>query len=117
MKKSLIPLLVLAIVLISAPAAMADHCTRCKTTQTGEQKCWFAVTGGYPFCDASSGSCVFSGQWCTGPHPFTDEEDPFAADFTVAVVDRLDEAQPAAQSDECITRVASMETTPEAVQH
>jgi hypothetical protein len=106
MKKRLLPFLVLAVILVTAPAAMADHCRKCKTTQDGLQICWIAVSGGYPFCDASSGSCVFSGQWCTGPHPFTDEE-PLAADFTVASVERLDEAQPAKAE----TRVASLQTT------
>jgi hypothetical protein len=105
MKKRLLPLLVLAFVLVTAPAAMADHCRKCKTTQAGLQVCWIAVSGGYPFCDASSGSCVFQGEWCTGPHPFTEE--PLAADFTVASVERLDEAQPAKAE----TRVASLETT------
>ena len=110
MKKRLLPLfvLVVAFVLVTAPAAMADHCTRCKTTQTGQQICWFAVTGGYPFCDDTSGSCVFTGQWCTGPHPFAPEDsEPFATDFTVASVERLDEAQPA-KAD---AHVASLEKT------
>lgn len=117
MKKSLIPLLILAFVLTIAPSAMADHCTRCKTNSAGVRQCWFAVTGGYPFCDASSGNCVFSGQWCTGPHPFTDEAEPFAADFTVALVERLDNTVEQLDTAACDTRVASLETTPTAVQH
>jgi hypothetical protein len=114
MKKTLIPLLILGFVLSIAPTAMADHCTRCKTFVDGTRQCWFAVTGGYPFCEVISNNCVFTGTLCTGPHPFTDEAEPLAADFTVAIVERLDESQPAA---ECETRVASLETTPTAVQH
>ncbi|HEX2834195.1 MAG TPA: hypothetical protein VHW00_14390 [Thermoanaerobaculia bacterium] len=96
MKKRLISLLLLAIVLTAAPLAFADHCRKCNSAGT---RCAIAVNGGYPFCDDTSGSCVFSGTWCTGPHPFVDTEEPLLADFVVASVERLDEA-PQPQSSE-----------------
>jgi hypothetical protein len=87
MKKRLLPLLVLAvaIVLITAPAAMADHCRKCSLQQT----CAIAVTGGFPICDDSTGTCILQGTKCTGPHPLVEE--PLAVEFTVASVERLDE--------------------------
>ena len=105
MKKRMLLLLTLALIVLTlAPAAMADHCTRCRTTTSGPQ-CWFAVTGGYPICDATPTGCTFIGKWCTGPHPVIDDD--FAADFTIVSVERLDE-QPQPRADE--TRVASLET-------
>lgn len=95
-------LVLLALTLVIAPVAMADHCRKCNT----QQRCVIAVTGGKPVCDDSSGTCVLQGLTCTGPHPLIDIDDPFAADFIVASVERLDEPQPAPDR----TRVASLET-------
>ncbi|HEX7833141.1 MAG TPA: hypothetical protein VF787_26030 [Thermoanaerobaculia bacterium] len=104
MKKRLVSLLLLAVFVTAAPIAFADHCRKCSASGT---RCAIAVNGGYPFCDDTGGSCVFSGTWCTGPHPFVETDDPFGADFVVASVQRLDEQQPAPPSDD--TRVASLE--------
>lgn len=107
MRKRFISLLVLAIVIVvaTAPVAMADHCRRCRNFTN----CVIAPNFGFPFCDDSSGMCILSGPVCTGPHPLTEPEIPFAADFTVASVERLDESQPPAPTE---PRVASLETTP-----
>ena len=106
MKKRLVlMLMVLAIVLTVAPLAMADHCSTCKFGT-----CRPATVPAYYFCDDSSGSCVLTGWGCGGPHPVAPEE-PFAAEFVVASVERLDqsidERQPAPAGE---TRVASLET-------
>ncbi|HEV7767561.1 MAG TPA: hypothetical protein VGQ76_21350 [Thermoanaerobaculia bacterium] len=102
MKRRLISLLILVLVLaIAAPIAMADHCRKCNAAQ----RCAIAATGGYPSCDDSGASCVLTGQKCTGPHPLVEET--FAASFTVASVERLDEPRTPASE----TRVASLETT------
>lgn len=107
MKKRLMLLLTLAVIVLTlAPAAMADHCTRCRTTTNGPQ-CWFAVTGGYPFCEVTTTGCKFYGTLCTGPHPVIDDD--FGADYTVISVERLDE-QPQPRADE--PRVASLEAPP-----
>ena len=100
MKKRLILLVVLALVVAVAPAALADHCVRCRNNA-----CAIAFTGGALSCTVTGGTCTVSGT-CSGPHPFIDEE-PFAAEFTVALVERLDEPQTAAPE----TAVASLETT------
>lgn len=106
MKKRLMLLLTLAVIVLTlAPAAMADHCNRCRTPTGGVPQCFPATTGGYPICEATATGCTFSGTWCTGPHPFTDDD--FGADFVVASVERLDE-QPQPRADE--PRVASLET-------
>jgi hypothetical protein len=100
MKKRLVALVVLAVVLAAAPMAMADHCRKCSNNL-----CAIAFTGGYSSCDDSTGTCRLSGT-CGGPHPFIEEE-PFAAEFTVALVERLDEPKTAAPE----TAVASLEAT------
>ena len=103
MKKRLVlMLMVLGVVLTFAPLAMADHC---KTCRNGD--CFPATVPAYYFCEDLGATCRLTGWGCGGPHPFT-EEVPFAADFTVASVERLDEPQPAANE----TRVASLETLP-----
>lgn len=108
MKNRLIPLLVFALIVVfaTAPAAMASHCFKCV-----DNECRFATTGGKPTCDDTSGTCVLQGPLCTGPHPFIETEEPFAAEFIVASVERLDEPQPVAAP---ATHVASLET-PETV--
>lgn len=103
-KRLLLMFMVLAMVLTVAPLAMADHCDTCNRSGT---LCRPATVPAYYFCDDTSGACVLSGWGCGGPHPFIEEEEPFAAEFVVASVERLDERQPA-PADE--TRVASLET-------
>ena len=103
MKKRLVlMLMVFAILLAMAPLAMADHCKTCKSN-----RCWPATLPAYYTCTDSGGTCILSGPGCGGPHPFTEEE-PFAAEFIVASVERLDERQQPAPSEQ--TRVASLET-------
>lgn len=107
MKKRLLSLLVLMVVLTLAiaPAALADHCRRCAGS-IPNQTCAIAVTGGKPTCFVSGGTCTLQGLTCTGPHPFIETDEPLAADFFVASVERLDDARPAATE----TRIASLET-------
>jgi hypothetical protein len=103
MKKRLILLLALAVVVLgTAPLAMADHCQTCNANL----QCRPASSGGKLSCVSTPTSCTLSGS-CGGPHPLIDIED-FAAEYTIASVERLDEPQsPASESE---TRVASLET-------
>jgi hypothetical protein len=80
---------------------MADHCSTCRNGN-----CRPATVPAYYFCEDLGPTCSLTGWGCGGPHPFTPEE-PFAAEFTVASVERLDERQPAPAEQ---TRVASLET-------
>lgn len=105
MKKRLVlMLMVLAIVLTVAPLAMADHCRTCKFGD-----CRPATLPAYYFCEDLGDTCSLTVP-CGGPHPVAPEE-PFAAEFVVASVERLDqsidERQPAPAGE---TRVASLET-------
>ena len=89
MKKRLIPLLVLAVALTAvAPLAMADHCSQCNASGTA---CRPAASGGKPNCAVIGGVCMLSGTTCSGPHPREDE--PLAAEFTVAAVEVIEEEQ------------------------
>lgn len=108
MKKRLIlMLMVFALVLATAPIAMADHCTTCRYGN-----CRPATVPAYYSCTSNGVSCTLTGWGCGGPHPFTEEI--LAAEFVVVSVERLDESQPA-QSDQ--TRVASLETPTPAPDH
>ena len=101
MKKRLVLMfMVFAIVLTVAPVAMADHCVRCRFGD-----CFPATQPAYRFCEDLGSTCSLTVA-CGGPHPFTEEE-PFAAEFIVASVERLDERQPAPAEQ---TRLASLET-------
>jgi hypothetical protein len=103
MKKRLVLMfMVFAIVLTVAPLAMADHCTTCRFGN-----CRPATVPAYYFCEDLGATCSLSGA-CGGPHPFIEEE-PFAADFVVASVERLDDPSNERPSAEQ-TRVASLET-------
>jgi hypothetical protein len=103
MKKRLISILVLAVVVLAtAPVAMADHCQICNSNLL----CRPASSGGKLNCVSTPTSCTLSGA-CGGPHPLIDVED-FAAEYTVASVERLDE--PKSPASETETRVASLET-------
>ena len=100
MKKRLVLLfMVFALILTVAPIAMADHCTTCRFGN-----CRPATVPAYYFCEDLGATCSLSVA-CGGPHPFIEEE-PLAADFIVASVERLDEPQPPADE----TRVATLET-------
>src|SRR5688572_16023496 len=100
MKKGLFTLVVLAMVLAAAPEAAADHCWKCRNFTT----CTPSTGYGKTECHDYTGSCVFYGYTCDGPHPFTEE--PLAAAFVVASVERLDEPQ---QSSDTEVRLASLE--------
>lgn len=106
MKKQWILLLVVAITLASAPAAMA-RCQRCKPALLA---CGDAATG-WEYCEWTWDNNCITHTACTS---FTGAErpEPFAAEFTVASVERLDEPQAAASE----TLVASL-ATPAPVTH
>ena len=104
MRKGVFALIVLAMVLAAAPEAMADHCWKCQNFIS----CVPSTGYGTNYCSDYTGSCVLSGGYCGGPHPFTEPEEPFAAAFVVASVERLDEPQQP-RADE--VRVALLETT------
>ena len=98
-------LLLVVVALAAAPVALADHCITCKFGN-----CRPATTGGYSSCPDLGSTCSLSGT-CGGPHPFIEIEEPLAAEFEVASVERLDgPQQPAAESE---TRVASLEEAPQ----
>ena len=102
MKKRLVlMLMVFAMVLTVTPLAMADHCSTCRFGN-----CRPATVPAYYFCEDLGATCSLTGWGCGGPHPFTQEE-PFAAEFVVASVERLDDGQPVPAEQ---TRVASLET-------
>jgi hypothetical protein len=100
MKKQSILLLVLAIALMSAPVAMANHCERCRPVS---QTCILWPNFGFEICDDIDGCVV---QFPCGDHPPQLQAEPLASEFTVAAVERLDGPEPA----EDTTRVASLAT-------
>ncbi|HEX7808821.1 MAG TPA: hypothetical protein VF608_08850 [Thermoanaerobaculia bacterium] len=106
MKKRVTLLLVLAIALATAPAAMANHCKRCRPLW---EACQSGLTSGFVNCvwDDSINNCVTSTS-CS--HALSAQIEPLASEFAVASVERLDEPQ----SNPTDTRVASLETAPTA---
>jgi hypothetical protein len=101
MLKRMIPLLVLALVMTAAwPAAAA--CLRCRPTK---QDCVPTLTTGYTHCewDVAAGECDRFGPCTAGGLA----SEALSAEFTVASVERLDEAQPAPAE----IRTTSLETT------
>lgn len=92
MKKRLLALLVLTIVMTIAPAAMADHCARCRPVA---QTCAPASNYGWDSCyrDEVEGICYVDTP--CGDHVAA-LSTPLAAEFAVASVERLDEPQTAA---------------------
>ncbi len=104
MKHRLIPLLVLAVVVLTAPAAMAEHCWRCKPLA---QDCTVAmgVIPGWEQCywDPLYNQCVQENE-CT-PHSAALAVQPLAAEYAVASVERLDEPNTTASD----TLVASLQ--------
>lgn len=104
MKKRLVLMfMVFAVVLTVAPLAMADHCTTCRNGN-----CRPATVPAYYFCEDLGATCSLTVA-CGGPHPVAPEE-PFAADFTVASVERLDQHNDRQPSRGEETQVASLET-------
>lgn len=90
MKKRLISLLVLTIVLAAmAPAALANHCLRCKPL--GES-CVTALNYGFQICEWDTWENTCYTEFPCGSHAASVDE-PLAAEFTVASVERLDEPQ------------------------
>ena len=106
MKKRMTLLLVLAIALATAPAAMANHCKRCRPLW---EACALNTTSGWVNCvwDESINNCVTS---VSCSHLSAAVIEPLASEYAVASVERVDEAQPQTNADE--TRVASLETAP-----
>jgi hypothetical protein len=102
MKKGLFALVALAMILAAAPEAAADHCWKCSNFTN----CVPSTGYGKSECHDYSGRCEFYGYSCSGPHPFVPEE-PLAAEFVVASVERLDEPQ---QQPDTEVRLASLET-------
>jgi len=83
--KRLIPLIAIMLLVITvAPAAMADHCVRCKISM--EFECLWGSNFGRTDCFSDGFSCTLSGPACN--HQLAAV--PLAADFTVASVERLD---------------------------
>jgi hypothetical protein len=108
MKKRLIPLLVFILALSIAPAALANHCERCKIVAN---QCAWVADYGWAICAYDTGGNCYTQNHC-GPHVAAVQ--PLAAEFQVASVERVDEPQHKKDSQEI--RVASL-ATPESVQH
>lgn len=78
MKKRLIPLLVLMVLIVTATAPSAMACQRC-------QGGCVLGSGGWQFCEWDGEECIVAFHCLYMP-----PEEPLAADFTVASVERLD---------------------------
>jgi len=103
MKIRLIPLLVLTVVLFTAPAAFATHCVRCSFAQPSH--CIVSINlAGFEFCWEDEEGCHV--ETACSPHGGGLAPEPLAAEFSVASVERLDE--PEAKTAD--TLVASLET-------
>lgn len=103
MKTRVSLLLVLAIVLATAPVAMANHCKVCRPLH---EACSTSSNYGWLNCtwNEETGTCSTSS--ACGNHSAALALEPLAADYAVASVERLD--VPQTNMDE--TRVASLET-------
>jgi hypothetical protein len=105
MKIRLIPLLLLAVMVLSAPAAMAA-CLRCDPRH---EACKGTPIGGYLVCEDQGNKLCYTESPCgTGLAPATE---PLAAEFTVASVERLDQPKASAPDK---PQVASVEVPPAA---
>lgn len=102
MKTRVISLLILSLTLATAPAAMANHCWKCKAISL---QCVIAPNFGYDSCGGGGYDCIL-GLPC-GDH--REAVEPLASDYEVASVERADEPQPSANE----TRIALLEPTPE----
>lgn len=109
MMKRLLPLLAVVAMFAAAPAAMANHCLRCKIRSLPHMEppsCVSAINFGFVSCieDFENDTCIV--QTACGNHAVEPAE-PLASEFTVASVERLDDAQPAPNT----ALVASLRTT------
>lgn len=103
MKKRVIALLLLTLVLAISPAAMANHCLRCRPLL---ETCGSASNYGHQICEWDTFENRCYTQFPCGAHAAAAPE-ALAAEFTVASVERLDEPQQNAASE---TLVASNDT-------
>ncbi len=104
MTKRVIPLLILAVVLASAPAAMAQ-CLKCKVLN---HTCPPVTSGGFDDCYWLGNDCIigtYCGTFAAAP--------PLASEYQVASVERADDPQPNTNTNTNETRIASLESKPE----
>jgi hypothetical protein len=101
MKTRIIPLLLLAVVVLSAPAAMAA-CLRCDPVH---EACKGTSIGGFLVCEYQGNKLCYTESPCGTL--VASATTPLAAEFVVASVERLD-APKANTSD--TPKVASLET-------
>ena len=101
MKQRVFSLLILSIVLATAPAAMANHCFKCQAISLN---CILAPNRGYDSCGGGGQDCIL-GEPC-GDH--REATPPLASEYEVASVERADEPQP--NTDE--TRIALVQPAP-----
>lgn len=80
-------LLALMLVVIAAPAAMADHCVRCEFAVPSVDCVW-GTRVGRTECDTINGVCQTFGDPCS--HQTASAA--LASEFQVASVERIDEA-------------------------
>ena len=89
-----IALLVAVLTVVTAPAAMASYCYRCKIVAAPQVSYCIVHTSttflGWTECVSDSTGCFVSGDRCYG-QPAQQSSTPLAADFAVASVQRLDE--------------------------
>ena len=100
----------LFVVLSAVPDAMANHCFRCKfVAYEQEFDCVpvFGSTPGRPICETDGITCQTSGNQCT---LHTASVPPLASEYTVAFVERLDDAGDAAETRVAPTQVAQSVT-------
>ncbi|HYC92769.1 MAG TPA: hypothetical protein VEO54_26405 [Thermoanaerobaculia bacterium] len=107
MKTRVTLLLVFAIVLATAPVALANHCKVCRPLH---EACSTSLNYGWANCawDESTGKCVTS-NYCGNHVAAATQIAPLASQYAVAAVERLDEPQSVNTTE---TRVASLETAP-----
>lgn len=107
---SLSLLVVVLLTLFAVPAAMADHCYRCKIVPAPQVSYCITNTsttfGGFPDCYSDETGCYVSGTQCP-PHTAS-LSTPLATEYRVAAVERLDEPQTAASE----TLVATVSAAP-----
>lgn len=102
MKIRVFSLLILSVILATAPAAMAHHCWKCQAISLN---CIIAPNRGYDSCGGGGQDCIL-GLPC-GDH--REAVQPLASEYDVASVERADEPQPSPNE----TRVASLEPKPQ----
>ena len=99
MTKRVISLLILSIVLATAPSAMAQ-CFKCKPIN---RTCPVTTSGGFDFCYWSGPDCII-GEFCGN----VAATQPLASEYEVASVERADDPQPNPNE----TRIASLQPAP-----